>query len=171
MPSTSTLNFDPRESAIANGAIVKLGTGGQVCVNAGNTSSNVTLDAVGYLSSSGSAQLPLLGAPQRLVDTRVSGGPISAGSTRCFPIAGQSGIPAAAVAVVLNLTAVSYTNIGWLTAFPSGQPLPATSSLNFDPHEYAIANDAIAGLGTGGQLCVNAGNTSSNVILDVAGYE
>jgi hypothetical protein len=171
VPSTSTLNFDTREYAIANGAMVKPGTGGQVCVNAGNSSSDAILDAVGYVSSAGAAQVPMLASPQRLVDTRSSGGPIATGTSRCFAIGGQGGIPTNAAAVVLNVTAVSYTANGWLTLFPNGQSLPSTSTLNFDTDENAIANGAMVKLGTGGQVCVNAGNSSSDVLLDAIGYE
>ena len=171
VPASSTLNFDSREYAIANGAIVKLGTGGQVCVNAGNSSADVILDATGYVSSSGIAQMPLLASPQRLVDTRGSGGgPISAGTSRCFTLAGLGGIPTNAAAVVLNVTGANYAAKGWLTLYPNGQPVPATSTLNFDTREYAIANGAIVKLGTGGQVCVNAGNSSADVILDATGY-
>jgi hypothetical protein len=50
MPQTSTVNFDPRAYAIANGAIVRLGTDGQVCVNVGHAGSHIILDATGYLA-------------------------------------------------------------------------------------------------------------------------
>jgi len=69
------------------------------------------------------------------------------------------------------VTAVGYTNLGWLTLFPNGQTLPGSSTVNFDVSEYAIANQTIIKLGTSGQLCVNAGNAGSNVILDATGYE
>jgi hypothetical protein len=73
--------------------------------------------------------------------------------------------------VVLNVTAVSYTANGWLTLYPNGQSVPSTSALNFDVNENAIANGAIVKVGTSGQVCVNAGNSSSNLILDATGYE
>jgi hypothetical protein len=172
VPATSTVNFDVHENAIANGGLVKVGTGGQVCVNAGNSSSNVILDATGYVTSGGAAALPLLTAPQRLVDTRSSGGAIAAGTSRCFTVAPQApGIPSNAAAVVLNVTAVGYGANGWLTVYPNGQSVPATSTVNFDVNENAIANGALVKVGTGGQVCVNAGNTSSNVIIDASGYE
>jgi hypothetical protein len=69
-------------------------------------------------------------------------------------------IPNSAAGILLNLTGVGYTNLGWLTLFPNGQPLPSTSTLNFDTHEYAIANGAIARIGTSGQVCVNVGIVS-----------
>jgi hypothetical protein len=171
VPATSTVNFDTREYAIANNAIIGIGTGGQVCVNAGLSASNVILDATGYLTTAGAAQMPLLTAPQRLVDTRVSGGPIGAGQTRCFTIAGMGGIAGNALVALLNMTAADYTANGWLTGFPNGQALPATSTVNFDVHEYAIANGTILKIGTGGQVCVNAGLSASDVILDATGYE
>jgi 6-phosphogluconate dehydrogenase (decarboxylating) len=180
VPSTSTLNVDPRAYAIANGAIARIGTNGQVCVNFGTIgnapgSSNVILDVTGYLTSVASTQMPLLSQPQRLVDTRTSGGPIPSGQTRCFPVGGVAGIPANAVGVVLNVAAVDYATPGWLTVFGAGQPVPTTSSLNFDTSEYAMANGSIMTIGSGGSVCVNVGTPNStpgaaNVILDAVGY-
>ena len=73
--------------------------------------------------------LQLLPQPIRLVDTRTLGqGPIASGASRCFPIAGVGGIPADAAAVVLNVTAVGYGTQGWVTVYPSGQSVPATST-------------------------------------------
>jgi hypothetical protein len=180
VPATSTLNFDTSEYAMANGAIMRIGSGGQVCVNVGTVnsapgSSQVVLDVTGYLSASALAQLPMLSSPQRIADTRQSGGPIASGASRCFPVAGQAGIPADAAAVLLNVTAVGYTTQGWLTAYPAGQAVPATSTVNFDPRQYAIANNAIMRIGTSGQVCVSVGTVNSvpgaaDVVLDATGY-
>jgi hypothetical protein len=180
VPATSTLNFDPREYAIANGTIVRIGLNGQVCVNVGTVGntpggSQVVLDATGYITSDGQTQVPLLPQPQRLVDTRSSTGAIPTGGSQCFMVANQVGIPSNATGVILNVAAVQYYTPGWLTLYPSGQPVSATSSLNFDPSEYAIANGTIARLGPDGQVCVNVGTVnsvpgSSQVVLDVVGY-
>jgi serine protease len=48
IPSTSNLNFAPFETAIANGATVRIGNNGQVCA-IGLTGVQVIVDAVGYL--------------------------------------------------------------------------------------------------------------------------
>jgi hypothetical protein len=180
VPQTSTLNFDTSEYAMANSTIMRVGSGGQVCVNVGTInsapgSSNAILDVTGYLTSAGLAQMSMLASPQRLIDTRTSGGPIATGSSRCFAVAGQAGIPVNASAVVLNVTGVGYGTRGWLTVYPNGQGVPQTSTLNFDTPEYAMANGAIMRIGTGGQVCVNVGTInsapgSSNAILDVVGY-
>jgi hypothetical protein len=181
VPNTSTLNFDPSEYALANNAIVRVGSGGQVCVAVGTVGSapggsQVVIDATGYVVPLDAPQLPMLSAPQRAVDTRVSGGPITTGTSRCFTLAGQLGIPFNAAGVVVNVTAVGYATAGWLTLYPPGQsPPPTTSTVNFDTSEYAMANGVVIGLGTGGQVCVAVGTVnsapgSSQVIVDVVGY-
>jgi hypothetical protein len=48
------LNFDTTEYAMANGAVMAIGTGGQVCVNVGTVNSaagsaQVIRDVIGYL--------------------------------------------------------------------------------------------------------------------------
>ena len=183
VPPTSTLNFAPNAYAVANGAIMRIGTGGQVCVNVGTVGSapggsQVILDATGYLTIAGITQVPMLPSPVRLVDTRTAagGGPIPTGSTRCFTVTGgTSGVPTTAIAIVLNVAAVNYTTRGWVTLFPAGGQLPQTSTLNFDPSLYAMANGAVLAIGAGGQVCVNVGTInsvpgSSDVVLDAVGY-
>jgi len=180
VPATSALNFDPSEYAIANGALVRLGTNGAVCVTVGTVGSvpggaQVVLDVTGYIGVDGLDQLPMLDAPQRLVDTRQSGGPITSGTSRCFTIAGLGGIPADAAAVVLNVTAVGQTGPGWLAVYPNGQAVPATSTLNFDRTEYAIANNTVMRIDSGGQVCVEVGTVngapgSAHAVLDATGY-
>ena len=49
--------------------------------------------------------------------------------------------------------------------------MPATSTVNFDANEYAIANGAIMRVGTSSQVCVDAGQNAVYVIIDVTGYE
>jgi hypothetical protein len=179
-PSTSTLNFDPSAYAIANGTITSIGAGGQVCVSAGTVNSapggaNVVLDATGYVPAGSSPQLTLLAQPRRLMDTRAGGGPIMTGASRCFPIAGQSGIPVDARGLVLNVAATGYATRGWVTLYPAGQTAPSTSTVNFDPSAYAIANGTLARIGDNGQLCVTVGTVdstpgSAQVVVDVVGY-
>jgi hypothetical protein len=180
VPATSSLNFEPNAYAIANGVFARIGNSGQVCVNVGTVNNvpgtaNVVLDVTGYLTSAAANQMPLLSQPQRLVDTRVSIGPLPTGMSRCFTIASQGGIPADAAGVLLNVTGVGYTSPGWLTLYPAGQGVPSTSTVNVDPRAYAIATGAIARVGSGGQVCVNFGTPnstpgSSHVILDATGY-
>jgi hypothetical protein len=69
--------------------------------------------------------------PCRVADTRGAtgtfGGPQMAGQTsRDFPIpAGSCGIPSSAEAYAVNISVVPPGTLGYLTAWPSGQPRPA----------------------------------------------
>jgi hypothetical protein len=113
-------------------------------------------------------------APCRVADTRSTGPPLAANSTRSFPIAGACGIPADARAVALNATAVNPTDLGNLRVYPTGQTAPLASTLNFVPGR-SRANNAVAALGAGGAVAVQcdmpAGSTgTTHLVLDVYGY-
>ena len=126
--------------------------------------------------------------PVRLADTRNGTGgvtgPVAGGSTKVFTIApsgaGASAIPADAIAIVGNLTAVGWNQSGWLTIFPAGvayNPNADPSTMNFSGGAYAWANSFVVGLGTGatwgGRVAVYVGTLgagSTNFILDITGY-
>jgi hypothetical protein len=120
--------------------------------------------------------LPFVGlAPCRLVDTRGNGfggpfGPpaLASGVARDFPLAGQCGIPADALAVSLNVTAVDAAGPGFLMLGPAGGALATVSTLNYLAGQ-TVANAALAPLGPGG-LTVVAGVSGTDLILDVNGY-
>jgi hypothetical protein len=114
-------------------------------------------------------------APCRLVDTRYPsgayGGPaFTAGTTRTFavPTGFCAGIPAEAAAYSLNFTATNTVNTAWLTAWPTGQPKPFTSTLNWGAG-LTLANSAIVPAGTSGSIDVYA-NGGADVIIDINGY-
>ncbi len=126
--------------------------------------------------------------PVRLVDTRNgtggTTGPVAGGTTIAFPVAGAGAgaslIPADAIAVVGNITAVGWNVSGWLTIFPAGvayNPNADPSTMNFSGGAYAWANSFVVGLGTGvtwgGKVAVYVGTLgagSTNFILDITGY-
>jgi hypothetical protein len=113
-------------------------------------------------------------APCRLADTRVSGSPLPANSSRQFPLSGLCGIPPDARAVVLNVTAVNPTDLGDLRVFPGRTSATLSSVLNFVPGRTR-AGHAIVPVGTDGQVAVQCdmpiGSTGhTHVVLDVYGY-
>ena len=59
-------------------------------------------------------------APVRALDTRDAGPAVAPGTIREVPIAGQFGVPAAATAVSVNVTAVNATGPAWVKVFPCG---------------------------------------------------
>ncbi|MCA9670577.1 MAG: right-handed parallel beta-helix repeat-containing protein [Myxococcales bacterium] len=161
-PETSTLNFAAGQIA-ANGTIVGVGSGGQVCFYSIATTDFV-VDVLGYF---GSAAGYVALAPFRRVSERGSKRARSQ-STRCFRVAGQNGIPSDARAVALNLTAAAATGAGFVTAYPKGQSRPGTSNLNYRAGG-ATANGALVEVGEGGQICVYV-MTATDLIVDINGY-
>lgn len=80
------------------------------------------------------------------------------------------GIPSTANAVVLNLTATQTGGIGYVRGWPSDDPQPLSSNLN-----YLVANDTIANLAIlplslpSGRISLFTLN-SSHLIADTSGY-
>ncbi len=116
--------------------------------------------------------------PCRAIDTRNAvgtyGGPsIAANTTRGFPLAGQCGIPADAVAVSANVTIDTPGIGGTLNSFAAALPAsPNTSVLSFKTGKTR-ANNAVLMLGSDGTNDVKIQNQSTaaaSVIVDVNGY-
>lgn len=112
-------------------------------------------------------------SPCRAVDTRLANGELGSPDvtpgTRDFPVASAScGIPAGALAYSINVTAVPKSELGYLTLFATGQPRPATSTLNAW-FGGAVANSVIIPAGTNGSISVFA-TDETDLILDVHGY-
>ena len=94
-------------------------------------------------------------APTRLLDTRTGvGAPLGAlgvGGEVALQVVGQGGVPAAAQAVVLNVTATNATADTYITSYPSGSARPNASSLNVSAGRTA-ANLVLAKLGPDGAV-------------------
>ena len=139
-----------------------------------------------YVSNVGDATVSVIGGvppnalqfvavtPCRVVDTRNQNGPfggppIAGGTSRSFPIPqGSCSIPATAAAYSLNVTAVPSSSLGYLTIWPTGEPIPLVSTLN-SPDGRIKANAAIVPGGYQDAVSVYVTNTSQ-VILDIDGY-
>ncbi|HEX2785561.1 MAG TPA: DUF1501 domain-containing protein [Ilumatobacteraceae bacterium] len=111
--------------------------------------------------------------PQRLFDTRDGTGgrlgALGAGESWPFVIRNKFGVPADAVAVAVNLTAVDATGPTFVTAWPGGQGRPFTSNLNPVPG-MAVPNLAIIRLGNGGDVNFFNNTSSVHLVADVVGY-
>jgi hypothetical protein len=123
-------------------------------------------------------------APCRIIDTRSAGGPIAAGTTRDFDVAGalsgqggaaDCGVPEGrATAVAVNLVAVNPAGAGNLRAWAFGQAVPTASVINYASGNVAnavvlpICNPA-AGPCTK-DFTLRADVSASQVVADVTGY-
>jgi hypothetical protein len=113
--------------------------------------------------------------PCRLVDTRAAAGPaLAGGSTRTFTVTGGTcGVPSAAVAVSVNVTAAEAAANGNLVVFPGNSVLePSASTLHFAAGVNR-ANNAVVLLATDGSGSLKVKNRSADavhLVLDVSGY-
>ena len=174
-PLVSTLNSFGG-TVVANAAIVPAGSGGAVSVFVSNPT-DVILDINGYFDSTGSVTSYSFypATPCRVADTRGLTGPfggpsLSANQTREFAIpAATCGMPAAATAYSLNITAVPDTSyLGYLSTWPTGSSQPFVSTLNSWTGKV-VANAALVPAGTNGSISVFV-TDPTDAILDINGY-
>jgi hypothetical protein len=138
--------------------------------DAGNTAS---AGFIGQSTITGLSFVPV--TPCRIADTRNPAGPFGApflhgqAAARAFAIPNSAcGIPTTAQAYALNMTVVPHGPLGFLTAFPCGQPQPLASNLNsIDGRVKAVA--AILPAGSNGAACFFASN-DTELVLDINGY-
>ena len=129
---------------------------------------------------SGSRAIYVPITPCRLFDTRPApdnvGGrstPIGSGETFTLQVRGANGncdIPAEAVGVAMNTTAVNGTLNSYLTVYPTDAPQPLASSLNWVAGQGPSPNQLNVTLAADGRISLfnNAGNV--DVIGDIVGY-
>jgi uncharacterized repeat protein (TIGR01451 family) len=113
--------------------------------------------------------------PCRVIDTRGGapiGGPVMAAQeTRSFAVAGLCGVPATARAISINLAVTQPTVTGNIRLFPTGQPVPTVSSINYAAGQTR-SNNALVPLSVLGEMSAFVGQASGTVhlIIDVNGY-
>ncbi len=110
----------------------------------------------------------LLPTPQRIYDTRKSGGPFKGSVARTIQVTGQQ-IPGDAVGCIGNLTVTNATAGGYLVIYPAGSPKPITSTVNFLAGQ-TVANSFVVGLGSGKVTIHSFTSGQCNVILDITGF-
>ncbi len=164
-PGTSNLNVVAGQTR-PNAVIVGLGAGRSVSLYNNSGSVHLIVDVMGWTTSGFTGM-----QPARVLDTRIGLGAARLGpqTTIDLPVAGRSGVPANAAAVVLNLTATEPTAASYLTAWPSGTVRPATSNLNVAAGETA-ANLVVVGVGAGGAVSLFNLAGGVQVIADVMGW-
>ena len=84
---------------------------------------------------------------------------------------GRCGIPAEADAIAVNITVTQSTAPGFVTIYPLGVALPATSTINYGAGQTR-ANNAIVQVGVNDSIAAACGQSSgtTHFIIDVVGY-
>jgi hypothetical protein len=171
-PNAANLNYVAGQT-ISNAVTAKIGTAGEICIfTFGGT--HLVVDVTGaYPAGSDFESL----APGRVLETRaglstVDGafngiGIRAAGQETRLPVAGRAGVPADAVAVVLNVAVTEATAPGFVTVYPCGTPRPNAANLNHVAGQ-TISNAVTAKIGTAGEICIfTFGGT--HLVVDVTG--
>jgi hypothetical protein len=111
-----------------------------------------------------------------VADTREASGPygapaLEALASREFVMAGRCGIPPEADAVAINITVTQPTDLGHLTFYPAGVPVPLASTINYRAGQTR-ANNSIVPLGVNDSIAVFCGQPAgtTHLLIDVVGY-
>jgi len=158
-PTSSTLNFGAGAN-VPNLATSALGANGALCVFS-NVTTDVLVDLAGwYRTDKGTAFTGQ--TPVRVLDTRPSGALTQAVT---LDLAGK--VAAGTNAVAVNITATQPAAGGYVTAYPCGGAVPATSNVNFTAGG-TVANAAVVPLAANGTVCL-AASAPTHLIVDLAG--
>ncbi len=117
-----------------------------------------------------------------MIDSRGLGAPITNGNAPFAPgavlsaqitgtVADSLSVPAGARGILGNLTATEAAGSGFALVWPTGQPQPATSNINYSlASNPAIANYFISALDAAGMMNVMTSAASTHLIVDVFGF-
>jgi hypothetical protein len=170
-PATSNLNFVPGRAA-PNMAIVRLSQttapAGLICLEA-SAPVQLLADVMGWFTGAGDV---VSTAPNRIVDTRLSGDPLQAGVVRRVRVGATAGVPGSAAAAALNITVALPQRGGYLTAYPcpaspGAGSSPTASTMNFQAGD-TVASFTMTAL-TGGEICIFS-DSPTHVIVDTFGW-
>ena len=175
-PNASNLNFTTGQT-VPNMVIVPVGDNGQITIANYDGNTDVIVDILGWFPTGG-AFTGL--TPARLLDTRpglptVDGdfagiGPVTPGGTTNLTVTGRGGVPSTGVgSVALNVTATNPTRNSFLTVYPTGQPPPNASNLNFTTGQ-TVPNMVIVPVGDNGQITIANYDGNTDVIVDILGW-
>ncbi len=162
-PEASSLNYVAGQT-VANAVTVAVRTSRKICLYAQGTT-DVIGDLSGWYAADGTGEGLVSTTPKRVLNTRTGAIPV-AGSTTRLALAGI--VAADATSVVMNLTAVGPTDGGYLTAYPCGQALPNTSSVNYAA-DQTVPNYVTAKLAADKSVCVFT-SASAHLLADVQGW-
>lgn len=165
-PDVSTVNF-AAGGIVPNHTVVPLDATGGFCVVA-STAVDVLIDVFGAFVPGGSAGYRPV-TPARVADTRSTpGGRRTPGTTLKVAIRGRNGVSSTATAVALNVTAVRPDGTGYVTVHPCLANAPLVSSLNLSAGEDR-PNLVIVPLSAAGEVCLTVAETSTDLLVDLAG--
>ena len=108
--------------------------------------------------------------PERVLDTRLASSPIrTLGPGEMATLSLQGTVPVEAVAVDINVTTTAGTQPSNLAVWPSGEPQPIVSAINWNG-PTSQANGIAVKLGTGQAIDILNAFGNVDVVIDMRGY-
>ena len=92
-----------------------------------------------------------------------NGSTVPSGGIKTISVAGDFGVPADALAVVLNVTVVNPAGPGFVTAYPAGSTVPPTSNIDYAAGQV-VPNLVEVGTGTSGDVSFYSSNQTDLVV-------
>ena len=167
-PTASNLNLVP-DKTTPNLVIAKVAADGSVGIYNAAGQVHVLADVCGWFPPDAGYH-PMV--PSRIVDTRIGTGArgrLRANGAIDLDTLCRGSVPVNAAAVVLNVTVAEPTQAGYLTVWPSGQPRPNASNLNFGAGQV-VPNLVIVRVGVEGMVSVYNEVGTPHLIADVMGW-
>jgi hypothetical protein len=162
-PRTSNVNVSTGHDAAAS-TTVGIGAG-QFCVYS-SVDTDVVVDLNALHRSSGSAIAPI--SPARAIDTRESQR-VPAGGVVRVDLGAIPSAPASLAGAIANITAVSPSSAGYLTAYSCALPRPPTvSNVNTSPG-ITTANRAVVATDGRPEMCVYS-SVDTDIVVDVEAW-
>ncbi|MFN8021686.1 MAG: hypothetical protein U0Q03_09195 [Acidimicrobiales bacterium] len=97
-------------------------------------------------------------------------GQLEPGRVYDLPVLGRAGVPATHIdSVALNVTVTNPWAPGYLTVWPTGEPQPASSNLNF-VRAQTVPNTVVVKVGVDGKVSLALFGSRADVIVDVLGW-
>lgn len=172
-PDASSLNHRNRTNA-GNNTLATLSNDGSLCVYS-SAATDLVIDIGGFYGP-GDELGPL--TPARLLDTRpggatvdgiaVGGGQRASGVEIAVPVTGRGGVPVEATEVVVNLSTVASSGVGFAVAYACGSDVAGVSAINYGPG--AVSNNlAIVEIGDNGSICFKT-SRPTDLTVDVTAW-
>jgi hypothetical protein len=147
----------------------KVGVNGRVAIRNQGPTSDIVVDIVGwYLANADFTPV----SPTRIIDSRKSSfeGPLNGSETRNYKVLGVGQVPNVGVtSVVLNVTAISSSSVGYLTVWPTGQARPTSESL-VQYWVSPVSNTVTSLVGANGMVSIYSNVRGVDFTIDVVGW-
>ncbi len=167
---TTTLGFAAGETT-ANRAIVPVPSNGSLSLVDRGAGARAHVDVLGWFTdatdTTAMGSLYTAVAPVRIVDTASNGGPLSAGASVSFPVAGQGGVPpnssvAPPTSALFQVTALAPAGAGSIS-------LSGVSVVDFAAGQTVSSVDLVH-LASDGSTSLTVTGAATNVIVDIVAY-